>query len=365
MSLKEELSQKLYNAFEKNNLLPLVEAITNENNFISVDVCDIEVFENYRYMERLNFNNKDEMPYMKGKADKLFICFDIPTTITLGEIANFLEYISKKFDIKELVYGTNMDSSLAKGEIVANCLIFKEYSFEDKLPKKFFKDLIKCNFIDKLEEIISLPELINIDIDDIVAVSNDEIVGSISQVMNSVDEEYIINSISNKTPNFCIFDISSDNNLSLDVVNKLIDKLRLLFNDIHIIFETRINIDVSDKLEVNGLLLHVDESKLSTSNNEDLKEMEAKNNKVHEQKTKTFKDELELLYNVAIYCVDNPIKVNAIQNEFGLGFNRTTYILDRLEKLEIISIKLGTKHKEVLITDKDEIKRRIDALKQE
>ena len=80
---------------------------------------------------------------------------------------------------------------------------------------------------------------------------------------------------------------------------------------------------------------------------------------------KTFKDELELLYNVAIYCVNNPIKVNSIQNEFGLGFNRTTYILERLEKLEIISIKLGTKPREILITDKDEIKRRIDALKQE
>jgi len=91
--------------------------------------------------------------------------------------------------------------------------------------------------------------------------------------MNSVDEEYIINSISNKTPNFCIFDITSDNNLSLEVVNKLIDKLRLLFNDIQIVFGTRINIDGSDKLKVNVLLLHADESKISKSNNEDLKEI--------------------------------------------------------------------------------------------
>ena len=72
------------------------------------------------------------------------------------------------------------------------------------MTENVFKDA------NKLEEIISLPELINIDIDDIVAVSNDEIVGSISQVMNSVDDEYIINSISNKAPNFCIFDISSE-----------------------------------------------------------------------------------------------------------------------------------------------------------
>ena len=91
--------------------------------------------------------------------------------------------------------------------------------------------------------------------------------------MNSVDEEYNINSISNKTPNFCIFDISSNTNLSLDVVCKLIDKLRSLFNDIQIVFGTRINIDGSDKLEVNVLLLHVYESKLSKSNNEDLKEI--------------------------------------------------------------------------------------------
>ncbi|MDY5983742.1 MAG: DNA translocase FtsK [Anaeroplasma sp.] len=63
--------------------------------------------------------------------------------------------------------------------------------------------------------------------------------------------------------------------------------------------------------------------------------------------------------------INNPITVNGIQNEFGLGFNRTTYILDRLEKLEIISIKLGTKPREILITDKVKIKRRIEALKQE
>ena len=118
-------------------------------------------------------------------------------------------------------------------------------------------------------------------------------------------------------------------------------------------------------LEVNVLLLHVDESKLSKSNKKELIEMKVRNNKVHEQNMKTFRDEIKLLYNVTIYCVDNPIKVNGIQNKFWLGFNGTTYILDRLEKLEIISIKLGTKPREILITDKDEIKRRIDALKQE
>ena len=364
MNLKEELSQKLYNTFEKNNLLPLVEAITNENNFISVDVYDIEVFENYRYMERLNFNNKDEIPYMKGKADKLLICFDIPTTTTLGEIATFVEYISKRFDINEIVFGTNIDSSLAKGEIVANCLIFKEYSFKDKLPKKFFKDLIKCNFIDDIDQIVNLPGIINIDIDDFKAISDSEIVGCISQYFDNLDDDFIINRISNKEPTDCVINVSGGDMLNLKDLEFLLDKLRTVYPELNIIFGSNKNDESIPRLKVQALLTYSDKPKDNKVNRENEKLL-SETVKTLEEREQKWNDEVELLYSVAIYCINNPITVNGIQNEFGLGFNRTTYILDRLEKLEIISIKLGTKPREILITDKDEIKRRIDALKQE
>lgn len=131
-------------------------------------------------------------------------------------------------------------------------------NFKDKLPKKFINDLIKCNFIDKLEEIVTLPSMISIDMEDVLAVSNYEIVGSISQRMNSIDDDYIINSISDKTPNSCIFHISSGNNLSLTIVDTLIDKIRLINKDIQIVFGTKIDKDLDDNIEVNALLLHVD-----------------------------------------------------------------------------------------------------------
>ena len=60
-----------------------------------------------------------------------------------------------------------------------------------------------------------------------------------------------------------------------------------------------------------------------------------------------------------MYCKNNPITVNGIQNAFDLGFNRVQSILQRLERLQIISIKIGTRPRTLLIDDEEEIKYRI------
>lgn len=256
MNLKEELSQKLYDTFVNNDLLQYVEAITNANNLVTVDVYDIEPFENYRYLGKQDYKSNEEIPFMKDNTDKLLICFNIGSSTNLGEILNFADYISERFCTKEIVFGTNTDSSLPKGTIVANCLMFKNYSFKDKVPSKFFKDLIRCKFIDKLEEIVSLPSLINIDMDDIAAVSNYEIVGAISQSINNLDDEYIVNTISDKTPNLCIINLVSGDNLSLTTVDTLIDKIRLINKDIQIVFGASLNKNFQNNIEVNALLLY-------------------------------------------------------------------------------------------------------------
>lgn len=254
MSLKEELSQKLYNTFERNNLLPYVEEITNDKNLISVDIYDIEPFESYMYIGKVEYNNKDDIPYLKGKADKLLICLDISATTTLAEIAAFIDYISLRFDTKEMVFGTRLDTSLEKGTINANILMFKEYSFKDKLQKKFFKDLIKCDFIDKLNEILIAPSIINIDIDDIATVSNDEIVGAISQNFDDLEDDFVINTISDKIPNSCILHVSSGE-VTLTAIDKIVDKLRLINKDMQIVFGAGTNQNLEKTIQVNALLL--------------------------------------------------------------------------------------------------------------
>ncbi|MBQ9124782.1 MAG: DNA translocase FtsK, partial [Acholeplasmatales bacterium] len=58
----------------------------------------------------------------------------------------------------------------------------------------------------------------------------------------------------------------------------------------------------------------------------------------------------ELLYQIALYCINSGMcSINSIQNQFQLGFNRASRIVQILEDREIVSPKNGTKGREILI----------------
>ena len=60
----------------------------------------------------------------------------------------------------------------------------------------------------------------------------------------------------------------------------------------------------------------------------------------------------ELLFAIAEFCVaGNACSINAIQNNFGLGFNRAQRIVQLLEDRQIVSPKCGTKPREILVDD--------------
>ena len=60
----------------------------------------------------------------------------------------------------------------------------------------------------------------------------------------------------------------------------------------------------------------------------------------------------ELLFSIAEFCVaGNSCSINAIQNNFGLGFNRAQRIVQLLEERKIVSPKQGTKPREILVDD--------------
>lgn len=120
---------------------------------------------------------------------------------------------------------------------------------------KFYNDLVKCDFLKDIEELISSQGIINIDLDDFVKISNgSEIVGSISQVFDNLDDEFIINRISDKIPTDCVFNITGGTDIRLTVVDKLLDKLRVLYPDISIIFGTNIIEEMGSQIKVQALL---------------------------------------------------------------------------------------------------------------
>ena len=212
----------------------------------------------------------------------------------------------------------------------------KKVNLKEVLPVKFYNDLVKCDFIKDVEFMLYNPGLINIEIDDIIAISNSDLVGTISQVLNTTDDEFDYKIISDKEPTDCIFNIvSKDNDLSLDDINKLILKIREKYNNINIIYGTYIvPFDENGKFIINVILTHSDKP---------IKRKIDYNDKpINDTNTKypTSKDEKELLYNVACYCVNNPITVNGIQSNFGLGFNKVQSLLNILEGLvpELVGI---------------------------
>ena len=69
-------------------------------------------------------------------------------------------------------------------------------------------------------------------------------------------------------------------------------------------------------------------------------------------KDKDYKDQL---YKVALYCRNNPITKSGIMGEFGFGPIRTKKILNKLEKLDIISMGDSSEGK-MLIDDVQKIK---------
>lgn len=236
---------------------------------------------------------------------------------------------------------------------------------KELLPEKFYNDIVKCNFLEDIREMVLFPAMINLDIDDLKQLSKGEVVGTISQVFTDLDVDYNINLISDKVPAACLVNMTSGTNMSLKSVNILIDKLRDKYKDLSIIFGTRINNEYGESIKVQVLLVSGDfgeYQEASKTIQEENTRLEKEIAKMDEEHNKISKSEHELLKSVALYCLNNPISVSSIQNEFGLGFNRVSVILSRLESLGIISIKTGTKQRSMLINDEKEIVKRIDNL---
>jgi len=122
-------------------------------------------------------------------------------------------------------------------------------NLKEEFNEKFLNDLVRCDFLKDVEEIISSNGGINIDLNDFKSFSDGEIIGSISQSFNNLDEEYIINKISDNLPTVCIFNISSSHPLRLDEEDILLQRLRGLYPNIEIIFGTNPNKDVNIKVQ--------------------------------------------------------------------------------------------------------------------
>ena len=117
-----------------------------------------------------------------------------------------------------------------------------------------YDDLVKCDFIKDIDEILSEDGLINIDLYDIKAVCNGEIIGTISTVIADPKEELKITRISDKEPNSCLLNVTSSMNMSIFDVDTIIKSLKKINPDLSIIYGTTINEAYDGKYKVQALL---------------------------------------------------------------------------------------------------------------
>lgn len=129
-------------------------------------------------------------------------------------------------------------------------------NLKEKLNEKFYNDLIKCNFLDDVGELVNSEGLVGLDIDDFIYYSNHNIVGSISMEFNDVDTSYNINRINDLKITDCIVNITTNDDMELGTIMDIINKLRSFNPKLNLLYGQIINESMKSKFKVQALYLN-------------------------------------------------------------------------------------------------------------
>lgn len=125
MNLKTELPQKLYEQFEENNLLSLIESLMNEKNLISIEPMDFELLKNFDFVKKIDYSNYDSIPDVDFNPKGIIANFYGTSNLTLGQIEKEVVKINNKFRVNNFIYGTSIDESIGNDNVRITCLLFK------------------------------------------------------------------------------------------------------------------------------------------------------------------------------------------------------------------------------------------------
>jgi len=219
-----------------------------------------------------------------------------------------------------------------------------------ELNEKFYNDIIKCDFLNDLKEMIDEEELINIDLEDIKMISNSLLIGVISKESNDYDEEFEIKKINEDIPTDCIINLITDKEITLSNVDNIIKKIKNIYPNIGIIYGVKIKENLNYKYKIEAIF-----TKGEIKNNEPIEK--ESNDKELIINTFDYENEKDLMYDVSLYLIhENQASINLIQQKFNIGFNKALLLLNKLEELGIVNKKIGTNPRSILINDSDKIK---------
>lgn len=215
--------------------------------------------------------------------------------------------------------------------------------FKIFFSETFLKDIKEYNFEKDLEEIVNNMKnmIITIDFEDLNLMSNEKIVAFLSSTISDISDKIEINKVRSSQPSKCMLIISGDHNMNVGVIKDIICKIEMIYGELFYIIGIYINEALNGKYKIQGIF--------SSDMNETNYNQANDNTDISEGKRR-------LLYDITLFMKNNDISINDIQQKFGLGFNRTSKIINILEDLNIISAKVGTKPRKLLIDDSFKIK---------
>ena len=220
---------------------------------------------------------------------------------------------------------------------------------ENQLGKEFYEGIIKLDFLSDLKDIMNENGLISIDLPDLKAISSNELVGVISKESNDFEEAIEIKKLIDKKPTDCIVKISSELDIKLSDIDKIIKNIKVFNNDMNIIYGYEPTNNLLSKYKLQAIFTYNDKSHNSLNKKED----ELESNK----DSNSSLDEKELLYEIALHIKkEQTVSINSIQTEFCLGFNKASSFIAKLEKLGIISARYKGEERKLLINDEKKIK---------
>lgn len=219
-----------------------------------------------------------------------------------------------------------------------------------ELNENFYNDIIKCDFLNELKEMIDEEGLINIDLEDIKMISNSLLIGVISKESNDYDENFEIKKINEDIPTDCIINLITDKEITLSNVDNIIGKIKKLYPNIGIIYGVKIKENLNYKYKIEAIF-----TKGEIKINKPIeKELNDENIIIN---TFDYENEKDLMYDVSLYLIhENQVSINLIQQKLNIGFNKALKLLNKLEELGIVNKKIGTNPRSILINDLDKIK---------
>lgn len=220
-------------------------------------------------------------------------------------------------------------------------------NIRNNFDEAFLEEVIHSRFSGDLKEIVENMNdmIITIDFDDFDRLAKGKITNFVSTLVSIDDDSIDYKNVRDINPTDCILVLSGNENLSIGFINHIIKIIEKRFKNINITFGVRVNDSIGDYCKVQGIFASNNEI------NDEINLSEESDNSLGIRK---------LLYEICVFFVDkDTVNINSMQQRFGLGFNRAQNILKLLEDLNIISPKIGTTPRKVLIDNLEEIHRKI------